>query len=1087
MYAEIIHPQLPPMRRVGRTGQYHGPCPFCADGGENRFQVWMDADGGRPAGRYWCRVCNRRGLLKSLDRPGIAPSSPGLPKRQRQRSSGPRPKYIPHYRELYTATALWAHAWLLDGCHPEPLIYLRQRGLDDDSIARSVLGVTLRDPFALVEHLRTTCPTAFPYAEEAGVLVRDHHGQLRTHWNLCGALVFPVIAEGEVTDLRVRQVGSGHKAKSLAGGMTERGAHFPMGWDELAGSDTVLLTESGEFKTLVPQAAYHAGTLTYPTLGHPGLSTFRPEWGAALVANSIQTVILAYDSQPRPLRDGIAQLAPEEIATIRHGQALAAAGLAVRVLRLPLAPGETKADLDDFLLRYGSQRLQTLIDAAPLLADYHQSLPRPLLERANLPLPGSYPTRRARPRRVMELPPRPQEPDPIPLPQARAQLAAQVQTHATTGEGFLVLAHPPGVGKGYNTVVGLQAYLRQHPDPGHIVWAALRREQQHDQSGLPLIPLAGRNPTNCRKFPETQVLTRKGYPVRQTLCERRCIHVNHCRYLGQFGEEGDFFAPLPLLQATQWWADAGVLVLDEFDPVRLTHTVTLELPDLAAMARATDCPHAQAILRWLAQVIATTLDRTLTGVLLYQALAEVAAQEGVDFWATVRLAHAALPPAETAVLLPGFPHGATLNEYERLPPNHLHTLLSQIAKEGRKQLAGQPFTSRIEAHDGVVQLFLRHEHLIAQLARPDQPKLILDATANEALLRAIFPHTPLHVEQPAIAGTTQVVQVITRDWAKTTLYPQRREQWYDTVASHIRADRPTLVVCTLECEADLRQALDARGHADVKLAHYGAVRGSNTYRGHDVILAQVYHPNLEQVIREGRALFADDDQPLDPRIVLVDRPVSDRAGNQWLVPVPSFSDPRLAALLESRRENELVQAALRGRPLDHPEVQITLLFGLPLPGLTPTQIVEATHAPTSNQGRALTTEARLTAALHAHFAQGRNLISVQELADQAGVGVNTVRAHWATLAHRLKLRSTTQRRVITLPNGTRRSYARAVLIQRGRRAPPTPATPPHPTDQARTHDMINRPIYRVPRRIRQRSRVGQPRWFPRKRIWRPPK
>jgi hypothetical protein len=28
----------------------------------------MDAGGGRPAERYWCRVCNQRGLLKHLDR-----------------------------------------------------------------------------------------------------------------------------------------------------------------------------------------------------------------------------------------------------------------------------------------------------------------------------------------------------------------------------------------------------------------------------------------------------------------------------------------------------------------------------------------------------------------------------------------------------------------------------------------------------------------------------------------------------------------------------------------------------------------------------------------------------------------------------------------------------------------------------------------------------------------------------------------------------------------------------------------------------------------------------------------------------------
>jgi hypothetical protein len=62
---------------------------------------------------------------------------------------------------------------------------------------------------------------------------------------------------------------------------------------------------------------------------------------------------------------------------------------------------------------------------------------------------------------------------------------------------------------------------------------------------------------------------------------------------------------------------------------------------------------------------------------------------------------------------------------------------------------------------------------------------------NEGLLRAIFPDTPLRLEQPHIAGGAKVVQVITRDWAKSTLRGQRRERWYDAVAGHIRpAGRP---------------------------------------------------------------------------------------------------------------------------------------------------------------------------------------------------------------------------------------------------------------------------------------------------------
>jgi hypothetical protein len=347
----------------------------------------------------------------------------------------------------------------------------------------------------------------------------------------------------------------------------------------------------------------------------------------------------------------------------------------VRVLRLPIAPGEAKADLDDFLLRSGPRRLQALLDDAPLLADYHQSLPRPLLELAELPLPGSYPTRRARPRRIEAASCVAHTNAPtISLADARQQIVARVRDHAASGQGVLVLAHPPGVGKGHNTTQGLLAYLRQDPEPGQIVWTALSREQQQDQQGLSLIPLSGRNPSNCRKFAEAQTLSRKGYPVRQALCERRCPYVNQCHYLRQFGQIGDFFAPLPLLQATQWWVDAGVVVLDEFDPTRLTNIVQLTLSDLAAMSRATSCPYAQAVLRWLAQIVATTLDRVLTGALLYGALTDIARAEGQELWATVRQASDALPPPETQVCLPGLPTGATIHDDAALPPNYLATM-----------------------------------------------------------------------------------------------------------------------------------------------------------------------------------------------------------------------------------------------------------------------------------------------------------------------------------------------------------------------------------------------------------------------------
>lgn len=1080
--AEQIHPGLPLLRLVNRhTEEYVGACPFCGgDAGSDRFHVWLAGSGGRPARRFWCRSCGESGLLdkhfgadhddEDCDR--IANAIRRAQERQAKARPQvePRPEHIPQYRQLYATVALWAHAWLLDEANPDPLAYIVKRGLSVEDARRHVLGYGLYDPQALVAHIQAEAPELLPYAEEAGVLVRDRVGTLRAHWNLCGALVFPYFANGEVIDIRMRRPGGGYKTKSLPGSPEARGATLPMGWDTLDDASVVLLTESGEFKALIPQAAFEAGQLTTPTLGHPGLSNFRPEWGGLLASRGVRTVLLAYDSQPRPTQDGVIKLAPEEAAAIRHGHALAAAGLEVRILRLPLAPGEAKADLDDFQLCHGPRKLQELIDDAPLLYDYHLSLPRPLLERANLPIPSTYPTRRGRPRRIVaESRPAWETAQAIPLAETRQEIARQVCEHATSGQGVLVLAHPPGAGKGYNTTLGLKNYLQHALEPGRIVWTALRKEQLKDQQGLELVPLHGRNPGNCYKFAEAQALSKKGYNVRQALCERRCPHLSYCKYLGQFGQDADFFAPLPLLQATRWWADAGVVVLDEFDPAKLTRTVSLGLNDLAAMGRGTDCPHAQAVLRWIALILSTTLDRTLGGSLLYAELMREAANDGLDFWKTLQLAIDHLPPPEEQAMLPGFPAKATLLDYEALPPGYLATLLEQIGRERRKRLSGKRYTSRLEACEGTLQLYLRLDHLIGQLALPEQPKIVLDATANEGLLRAIFPHTPVRVEQPRIAGAMRVVQVISRDWAKSTLRGKRREQWYNEVASHIRPGRRTLVICTKDCKDDLQKALADRGHPDVQLAHYGAVRGSNAYQGYDVILAQIYHPDLKHIIREGRALFADDDTPLDERVATVERHLVDATGANWAIQVPTFADNRLAALLESRRENEMVQAALRGRPLDHPDTQITLLFGMPLPGLIPTIISEAPTSPASNAGRKAAAHAALLAVTQQLLDGGQRLVSVQDLATHADVSVVTVRGHWQGIAARLHLRAFTQRRLVRLPNGTRRSYARAVLMRRGRAVPRT--VPRRPvatgsakrTDQARNHDPDTRVIRRSPR------------------------
>lgn len=1072
-YAEHIHPLLGPMRRTSRNGNlYQGPCPFCADGGDDRFHVWMASSGGRPAERYWCRVCNRSGLLKylgreedwpQLQREAVAPS----PSR---RPAEPRPEHISFYRELYNATVLWAHAWLIEPANPDPRTYLLRRGLRDDTISRYVLGAALGDAESLADHLRVACPEAFPYAEEAGLITVDDDGRQQTHWNLRGRIIFPYIAGGEVVDLRTRRYDGGKGYKSLAGGYDDRGATHPFGWDSVEpGTRTVVITEA-EFKALAALQLYHDGLLSAPTLGQPGLSVFRASWARELVGRGVEELVLCYDSQPRrPNAQGVITLSPEEQACVRHGVAAAGAGIHVRIARLPLSPGQEKAEIDEYLPRYGANTFQYLIDNAPPLLDYYRSLERSLVQTHNLPEPAPYPRRRGRPRpiAVCEQPTDygASEPSkPVDLAVTRQEIADVVAHHASDGEGVLVLAHPPGMGKGYNTTIGLRQWMVQTPTgddgSGFVVWTAPRKDQLHDQAGLDLIPLHGRNPGNCRKIQEATVLAGKGYSVKDALCSRRCPFVDRCAYLRQFAQEGDFFAPTSLLKATAWWAGAGVIVLDEFDPSTFMREVSLSVSDLGAMARPHQgSPGIQSVLRWVAQAVATTTDRAISGALFYGELQAQANTEGANAAQMLTLAVDELPPDDELNALKGLPNGASLVEYQALPPGHLSTLLQLMQRELRKQLAGRQYTSRVEARDGRLYLYLRAEHLLNQLARPEQPKVVLDATVNEALLRALLPHTPVRVERPELRGAFRVIQVIGRDWAKATLgrattnrrQQRQREHWFDDVASYIRPGRPTLVVCTLEWEERLKQALAERGHTGVAVGHFGALRGSNAYKGYDVILAQIYNPNLDAIVREGRALFADDAIPLDERVIGVERPLHDARGQVWSVPITTFADSRLAALLEQRREAELLQCALRGRPFDHPDVQITLMFSLPLPGLRPTVIAQATQSAASNSGRSEAAKARLCAAAQQLLDQGERVLRVTTLTELAGVSINTARKHWEHIGRTLGLRSVRRRRAVAMPRGGTRQYEYQVLVRRGR------AVPPASTAFARWSELVSEP------------------------------
>jgi hypothetical protein len=192
--------------------------------------------------------------------------------------------------------------------------------------------------------------------------------------------------------------------------------------------------------------------------------------------------------------------------------------------------------------------------------------------------------------------------------------------------------------------------------------------------------------------------------------------------------------------------------------------------------------------------------------------------------------------------------------------------------------------------------------------------------------------------------------------------------------------------------------------------------------------------------------------------------------------VPTFSDERLATLLENRREAEMVQCAMRGRPFDHPEAQITLMFGLPLPGLTPTIVREGEVSPESNVGRQEEVKVKLIEAARQILRAGKRSICIDDLAIASNTSDSTVRKYWGYVATSLRLRYGQQiRHDVLPPGGQQRIYRRMILIQRGRIVPPQPEPAPkieqpveeylQPMSLARNESYTTRALHRfyIPR------------------------
>lgn len=276
-------------------------------------------------------------------------------------------------------------------------------------------------------------------------------------------------------------------------------------------------------------------------------------------------------------------------------------------------------------------------------------------------------------------------------------------------------------------------------------------------------------------------------------------------------------------------------------------------------------------------------------------------------------------------------------EVENKPYFHLPETVNLLAREARQAIAGVDYPYRVIVSPGALTLLTRHipENL------PDHI-IWLDGTGQKRIYEKLFGRRVEVVDgQPRLHG--KIYQVVDRANGKSSLDVKdsrgagRRKQTETLVQAIIKQhgyQRP--VVITYK---DLAENGDF-GQADT--AHFYAARGTNAYEDADaVIVVGAPQANIYDIVKTAKMIFFERNTAFDVKWLPEERVYTfiDDDGNGRSYPVSGFwHDPDLQAVLEAIREDEIIQAAHRGRPVNKP-VDIWLLTNVPIQSLPPDELL----------------------------------------------------------------------------------------------------------------------------------------------------
>lgn len=291
---------------------------------------------------------------------------------------------------------------------------------------------------------------------------------------------------------------------------------------------------------------------------------------------------------------------------------------------------------------------------------------------------------------------------------------------------------------------------------------------------------------------------------------------------------------------------------------------------------------------------------------------------------------------------------------------------------------------RIIASDGHLSLLLRRtpNHKLIP------PHLIwMDATARPQVYEALFGRRARVIDAtPRMHG--RIYQVVDRTNNKTTISKADKRDQASALARRI-IEKYGYRAPMVASFKDFVEHADLG--AEVRTAYFYASRGTNGHETADAaIIIGTPRPGPYDLVQAAKMIFFERNTAFQvnetDQFVAYQYVAPDGLGRAF--PVRGYwSDPDLQAVLEMMRDDELVQMAHRGRPVNHP-CDIWLVTNVPVDGLPPDELLTIRDVMGAPEG------------VHAfkwgnvvEWAKDRDSITVSDLIRDLGLNYETARKY----------------------------------------------------------------------------------------------